>query len=306
MNTTYGNPVMSGKGVTDPHIKIFNNCFYLYASHDQARGMQDYTMPDWWIWSSSNLVDWTHECTINPDDTYIKKPIDKCFAVDVAEKNGKYYLYFSNYVIDIGVLVSGTPVGPWHDPLGKPLVAQGDVPSHRIYDPAVFIDDDGAPYLIWGHCQHYIARLNEDMISFAEKPREIQKLNLREDCPSYTEDKPFIHKHNGCYYLSIGAFYGMSETIHGPYLWKGAFIKEKNIPASHHFEKGITFDRHGSFFCNKGQWYFACNDLSQTGDEFFRDFSIFRINYKENGEIIPPTLEPEGIRLELSPTESLT
>lgn len=296
-----GNPVFRRRGITDPHIKIFDNRYYLYASHDEGPGLDDYTMPDWWIWSSSDLVDWTHECTIDPQrDTYIDYPLKHCFAVDAAERNGKYYLYFSEYTDSIGVLVADTPVGPWRDPLGKPLVTQGLVNFHRVYDPAVFIDDDQTPYLIFGHCRHFIGRLNDDMISFAEPPQQLDIAHCnRPDCHAETEDKPFVHKHNGIYYLSIGAYYAMSDSLLGPYTCMGAFFKEENFPESHRFKGGITFDRHGSFFKVGDQWYLAANDLSQTQDDYFRDFSIFRINYRPNGEIIPPVLEPEGIRVEL-------
>lgn len=263
-------------------------------------------MPDWWIWSSKNLVDWQHECIIDPKDTYAKGT-KGCFAVDAAYKDGKYYLYFSEYTNSVGVLVSDTPVGQWKDPLGKPIVSNETIDWHRVYDPAVFIDEDGTPHLVFGHCRHYIARLNEDMISLAEEPHHIVENHdagfcTGENCPSRLEDKPFLHKANGKYYLSIGAFYGMSDHVYGPYECQGAFIKAENFPDTHQFQQGehdMTTDRHGSFFEYDGQWYFACNDLSQTQELYFRDFSIMKIDYDKAGKIIPPSLDPAGIRIEL-------
>ncbi len=35
-------------------------------------------------------------------------------------------------------------------------------------DPGLFIDDNGCPYIVFGTWDFYIAKLNEDMISFAE------------------------------------------------------------------------------------------------------------------------------------------
>lgn len=296
----FGNPVLAGKGVTDPHIHIFNDKAYLYASHDEGPGKETYTMRDWWIWSSDDLVNWTHESTIYPKDTYINDDaFDKCFAIDAAYYKGKYYIYFSEFVNSVGVLVSDTPVGPWRDPLGKPLVGQGDVPAHRIYDPGIFIDDDDTPYLVFGHMPYYIVRLNEDMISLAETPREV----LMPSCGAERcgwEDKAFLHKYNRRYYFSAGAHYGFAENVYGPYPCKGTLFKEENFPETHRFKggkDGIETDRHGSFFEWKGRWFYACNELSQTQDEYYRDFSIFEVSYRENGEIAPFILKPEGVRV---------
>lgn len=293
------NPVFTRRGITDPHIKLFNNRYYLYASHDTGPGLGDYDMRSWGIYSSDDLEDWTHEYTLHPGDTYIGPHCDKCFAVDCAEYHGKYYLYFSEYVHSIGVLVSDTPVGPWTDPLGKPLVKAWDVPFHRVYDPAIYIEDD-VPYLIFGHCGYYILRLKENMIEWAEPPRKVEMIPCgRPDCGAETEDKPFLHKRNGMYYLSMGGYYAMSDSLFGPYTCKGPFFFEENFPASHHYAGGMPRDRHGSFFQVDGQDYYACNDLSQTGEDFFRDFSILKIDYNPNGDIIPPSLDPAGIRLPL-------
>ncbi len=289
------NPVFSRRGITDPHIKLFNNRYYLYASHDTAPGLGDYVMESWEIFSSPDLVDWTHERTLRAEDTYIGKFCDKLFAVDCAEYGGKYYLYFSEYVHSIGVLVSDTPTGPWTDPLGKPLVKAWDVPFHRVYDPAIYIEQE-VPYLLFGHCTIYIVRLKENMIEWDETPRPLHLLPCgHEGCGVLSEDKPFLHKRNGIYYLSQGGYYSMSDTLYGPYSCKGSFFFPENFPESHQYEAGIARDRHGSFFEVRGQWYYACNELSQTGEDFFRDFSIMEIHYRENGDIIPPTLDPRGI-----------
>jgi hypothetical protein len=35
-NPLSGNPILQGRGVCDPHIRIFNDTAYLYATHDQS------------------------------------------------------------------------------------------------------------------------------------------------------------------------------------------------------------------------------------------------------------------------------
>ena len=48
----------------------------------------------------------------------------------------------------IGVVVGPSPTGPWHDPIGKPLLANGSdyTPATQIRDPGVL--QDGADYYI--------------------------------------------------------------------------------------------------------------------------------------------------------------
>ena len=258
------NPVIPRLGVCDPHIHIFNNRAYLYASHDRSEQNKTWLMDDWQIWSSADLVHWQYESTFRPEDTYIG-PCERCWAVDAAEKNGKYYYYFSNGDVDTGAAVSDRPGGPFRDALGKPLLPQDITPSLQ-YDPTVFVDDDGTPYLIWGCIRgdgYYIARLNENMISLAETPRQI-----RVDDRYARDDKSFLHKKNGIYYLSCGSFYATSDNVYGPYHARGTL--------------GVSED-HGSFFSWNGQDFYAYT-IFDPG-YFYRGTGICYIHYRANGEM---------------------
>jgi arabinoxylan arabinofuranohydrolase len=299
MNTKpTGNPILPGLGVCDPHVRLFGDKAYLYATHDKAKDSTEFVMEDWWIWSSSDLVNWKHECTLRPEQTYIGAGFRSCWATDAAEKNGKYYWYLSEGSARTGVVVADTPTGPWRDPLGRALIGDGVIPT-GAYDPGVFIDDDGTPYIVLGVWDYYIARLNDDMISLAEPPRKIAIVNPEGPYgPGKTDDKPYLHKRGGVYYLSWGCFYAMADSVYGPYDCRGSIVVEALVPATHRYkDHGITYDRHGSFFEWRGQWYFICNDMSQTGTMFYRDSSICRVNYRSNGEIEPVVLDPAGVGL---------
>ena len=91
-----------------------------------------------------------------------------------------FYLYFSNSGNGVGVITSTDPVGPWSDPLGKPLVYQ-DMPGLENcpapFDPGVCIDDNGTGWLTFGggapasggeiHTNiPKIVKLGADMLSF--------------------------------------------------------------------------------------------------------------------------------------------
>lgn len=285
------NPIVPNKGLNDPHIHIFNDTAYVYASHDKSIDNKGFIMEDWWIWSSPDLVNWTERATLNPKDTYIRENFTGCWATDVGYKNGKYFWYFSEKNEQTGVVVGNTPVGPWKDPLGKPLLTSDLTPTHE-YDMSIF-EENGENYIFFGVWDYYVAKLNDDMISLAEPPKQIIINNPRgpynrdgknKDMP--TDDKPFVHKYNGKYYLSWGCFYAMSDNLYGPYDYIDTIIKESSFAEGYDaptWPNGFLQGRHGSFFEWHNQSYFVYCDISQTGNRYFRDAFISYVHYKENG-----------------------
>ncbi len=130
------NPIVPNIGLTDPEIRIYDNHAYLYATHDADPKARKFLMNDWWVWRSDDLVNWKKVSVLKPEDTYWKKPCDECWATSSAGHNGKYYFYFSRGRAEIGVVEGDSPAGPWHDPLGRPFIAQGSVPT-EARDPGV-------------------------------------------------------------------------------------------------------------------------------------------------------------------------
>ena len=289
------NPIVPGIGLTDPHAVVYGDRVYLYCSHDFTPDTSRFVTKDWWVWSSADLVNWRQEGVLRPEETFLKRPFDQCWATFGVSRNGKYYWYFSAGPEEIGVVTGDTPTGPWHDPLGKPLIAKGSVPT-EARDPDIFVDDDGSAYIIFGVWNYYLAKLNDDMVSLAEKPRLVM---LDHKFGPYgegrTDDKPSLHKRNGIYYLSWSSFYAMSTNLHGTYTYKGSVITTNGLAPE--FRKGNIFhDRHGNFFTWHNQWYYTCNDKSLPGRlEFFRDSCISYVHYRENGEIAPIRLDHLGV-----------
>jgi len=290
-----GNPIVPHIGLTDPHIVIYGNRAYLYATHDFSPANKSFVMKDWWVWSSADLVHWQPAGTLKPEDTFIGKPFNNCWATFGISKYGKFYWYFSAGPTEIGVVVADSPAGPWHDPLGKPLLPK-DLTRTEQRDPDLMVDDDGQVYMVYGTFNYFIVRLNDDMISLAEKPRPVQIDNPYGPYGAgKTDDKPSLHKRNGIYYLSWSSFYAMATNIYGPYSFKGSVIGTENVAPD--FRKGdIWHDRHGNFFTWHNQWFYACNDKSQPGrSEFFRDACISYVHYRDNGEMAPVRLDRTGV-----------
>ena len=295
------NPIVPNQGLNDPHIHIFNDTAYVYASHDKSADNKKFIMEDWWIWSSPDLVNWTKRSVLKPKNTYIGDDFQGCWATDVGQKDGQYFWYFSEKNRQTGVVMGDSPVGPWTDPLEKPLLTADLTPTHE-YDMAIFAEN-GEHYIIFGVWDFYIAKLNYDMISLAEKPKKIIINHPRgpynqdgKNKEKPTDDKPFVHKHNGKYYLSWGCFYAMSDNLYGPYDYKNTVIKEESFANGYDsptWPNGFLQGRHGAFFEWHNQWYYTYCDISQTGNRYFRDAFISYVHYKENGEMA--TIRVDGV-----------
>ena len=133
------NPIVPGVGMADPHAHVWASepdRVYLYATHDcnkpgdasqpcVAGGELGFLMTDWWVWSSTNLVNWTLETKVYPSALPYENvnTTDECWATDAAFVNGKYYFYVSAGGGEVGVMSAPSLKGPWTDPLGKPLLS---------------------------------------------------------------------------------------------------------------------------------------------------------------------------------------
>jgi hypothetical protein len=293
--TVHGNPIVPGVGLCDPQVRVFNGSVYLYATHDYSPENKFFRMDNWWVWHSDDLVHWQLVSFLEPQETFLRKPFTECWATDAGTRNGKFYFYFSASPYQIGVVVGDTPSGPWQSPFGKPLIPKGLTPTQER-DPGILMDDDGSNYIVFGTWNYYIAKLNEDMISLAEAPRLIE---IEKKVGPYgvgkTDDKPFLHKRNGVYYLSWGCFYAMGKSPYGPFVCKGSIVNLEDTEPDFRTDN-IVHDRHGSFFEFNGQWYFACNDASQKGSQkFFRNSILSYIHYRDNGEIAPIHIGSVGV-----------
>lgn len=295
-NCYAGNPIVPNIGLADGHMCVFNDRIYDFASHDYSPDSKDFVLKNWWVWSTNDLRTWTCEYTLSPDILGFPKGFKNCWATDALSRNGKYYWYLCN-PDNTYVVVADSPAGPWKSPLGnKPLM------SGR--DPGGFIDDNGKAYLVTGVWNYTIAEMGDDLISLAETPKTIKIINPQgpynfdgKNTQQPTDDKPFLHKHNGKYYLSWGCYYAMGDNVYGPYTYKGCFIvKERTDPEFSQPKAGLTQDRHGSFFKWNNQTYFNCNDLSSNGaNMFWRNTIIMYIHYKDNGEIEPAYINRIGV-----------
>ncbi|WP_443060537.1 family 43 glycosylhydrolase [Streptomyces sp. NBC_00459] len=278
-------PVLPGL-TADPNIVRFGDTYYISPTTD---GFAGWSGTQFKAYSSKDLVHWQDHGVIldlGPDVSWADT---RAWAPTAAERNGKYYLYYSADT-NIGVAVSDSPTGPFRDPLGKPLIARGAYTGQMI-DPAVFTDDDGKQYLYWGNGRAYVVPLNDDMVSFDTS----KVVNIT---PSGYTEGTFVIKRKGTYYFmwsegdtrdeNYRVAYATGPSPTGPWTNRGPLL-EKDLAL------GIKGPGHHSVVQvpNTDDWYIAYHRFALPGgDGTHRETTIDKLEFDSSGLIkkVVPTL----------------
>ena len=280
-NITTPAPAAVLPGATaDPHIAVFGDTFCLYPTSDGP----GWNPPAFHGWTSKDLKHWKDAGVILdlPRDTKWAK--GQAWAPAIATKNGKFYFYYSANQ-NIGVAVADNPMGPFKEPLGKPLVAKGEYRCQAI-DPMVFVDDDGSAYFYFGQGKCMAVKLNDDMISFDRQA--VKAIELA----GYNEGA-FVHKRKGIYYLSwsehdtrdprYSVAYATSTSPLGPYQKAAGnpILQQKGEikAAGHHSIVQIP---------GRDEWVVAYHRFHVPGgDGYNRETCISPLRHDAKGDIIP-------------------
>ncbi|MBN1123848.1 MAG: glycoside hydrolase family 127 protein [Sedimentisphaerales bacterium] len=307
------NPIFCDVFTADPAVLVVGDTVYVYVGRDNAREGEFFTMPDWLCYSSKDMKSWTaHGPIMRPEDFKYARP-NVAWAAHMIEKDGRFYFYTTlrrnnNNEHCIGVAVSDSPLGPFKDACGTPLITDGLTTDSRRpnadIDPAVFIDDDGTSWLAWGNGDCYLVRLKPNMI---ELDSPIKKLDIT---PYYSEG-PWIFKRGDLYYNvfavdvpgtqpeQIG--YATAPAVEGPWTYRGLITG----PAK------VGFTIHPAVIEFKGQWYFFYHDGSTglnniPGGDCRRSVCLEYLYFNDDGTIKPVTQTQEGIyQKEESPKQSV-
>lgn len=285
------NPVVSHRQLADPNAFVFNDRLYAVCSNDDDN-VTGYDMKSAVVISTKDLMNWTDHGDVFRT-TREAKWAGGSYAPTATVVKGKVYLYFPNVTSGVGVLTADRPEGPYKDPLGKALISGSTLcPMAWCFDPGVFVNTDGAGYLVWGGGTPYgdnlmgIA-LNADMISLKGSAVKITVPNSFEG--------PFVHKYKSNYYLhypvSGGANleYSMSSTspISG-YVRKGVVLPNPSLNGKNINQNDNS---HASILEYKGNWYMMYHDRRlPIGSTYKRDVSIDKLEYNEDGTMKPVTV----------------
>ncbi|NJQ00323.1 glycoside hydrolase family 43 protein [Streptomyces zingiberis] len=284
------NPIVQHVYTADPAPLVHDGRVYLYTGHDED-GSTYFTMKDWRVFSSADMVNWTDHGTPLSLATFSWASAD-AWAGHVVQRNGKFYWYVpvknrATGRMAIGVAVADSPTGPFRDALGRPLVENGEI------DPHAFVDDDGQAYLYWGNPNLWYVKLNADMISFSGSATKIplttQGFGTRTgnaDRPTLYEEGPWVYKRGGLYYLVFAAeccseflAYSTAPGPTGPWTYRGTVMPRQ----------GASFTNHPGVIDFKGNSYlFYHNGALPGGGGFTRSVAVERFTYNADGTI--PTI----------------
>ncbi len=275
------NPFITSIYTADPSAHVWaDGRLYVYPSRDidPPRGCD--LMDQYHVFSTEDMVNWRDEGEIlrASQVPWGRKEGGFMWAPDCAYKNGTYYYYFPhpsdtrwNESWKIGVATSSNPVSDF-----KSAGYIAGTGGFAMIDPAVFIDDDGQPYIYFGgggKCSG--AKLKANML---ELDGAAQSMTGLVDFHEAT----WVFKRKGVYYLSYAdnhprenrMQYATSLNPLGPWTSKGVYLDSTGCDTTH-----------GSVVEYKGQWYQFYHNQSLSGRGNLRSMCVDKLNFNDDGTI---------------------
>jgi len=315
-----GNPVMTQRFGADPYALVYGDRVYVYMTgdaptYDETGKVEQnkYSLINTInVVSSADLVNWTDHGTVYAaSERGAAKWGANSWAPAAAYKkiNGKdkFFLYFANSGNGIAVLSADSPVGPFTDPIGKPLISRNTPTCAEVtwlFDPAVLQDTDGNAYIYVGGGipsdefasnpgTARVCKLGADMISLDGDPIPIDNV------PFLFEDSG-INKINGVYYYSYCSNFKMTPPdVERMGFGNGQIIVMKSDNPMGHFKLvgpvlknpedyfGRGGNNHHCMFEFKGEYYIVYHsrilEEAMGIDGGYRSTNIDRLMFDVNG-----------------------
>lgn len=188
-----------------------------------------------------------------------------------------------------GIAYSSKPEGPFIH--GKNINTYG---INEI-DPAVFVDDDGKTYFVWGQFNAKIAELKPSMTEIDSSTIHINVLTEKEH---YFHEGAFLTKKDSVYYLvyahmgragrptSIG--YATSNSPFGPYKYRGVIIDNDYCDPE-------VWNNHGSIAEFNDKWYVFYHRSTHASNTM-RKVCVEPITFLKDGTIPEVVMTSQGTR----------
>jgi hypothetical protein len=303
------NPIVQTNYTSDPAPMVSGGTMYLITTHDEnvagqpCAAVAGYTLCRWFAYSSTDMVNWTDHGTIASVSTF-SWAISAAWAPQAIARNGKFYLYAplnnKSGATVIGVGVSTSPIGPYQDAIGQPLVTAGCSGGTGDIDPTVLIDDDGQAYLYFGRSVPGYVKLNSDMVSYSggvqcptDSTQTFGPAPSGGGFPTQYEEGPWIMKHGAGYYLAYAAngipediSYSRATAAMGPFTYGGTIMKAAGASFTNHTGI-IDFNGHSYFFYHDGALQKG-GSVPANGDGYHRSVCLEEFTYKADGSF--PTI----------------
>ena len=280
-------PITTAIYTADPAALVVGDTLYLYTGHDEAPASgTNFVMRDWHVFTSTDATAFTDRGAKLSLANFSWAGADAWAGEVERGADGRYYWYVpvngkGAGWMDIGVAVGDSPLGPFTDAKGGPLVSDSTPNSSPLnIDPTVFTDDDGQVYMYWG--SYYglrAARLNANMTT----------LNGSVTTPSGVSnfwEAPWMFKRDGTYYLAYAANdSGCAAPGHACVRYATA-----SNPMGPWTQRGVVLDQvtsttnHPAVIEYKGQWYMVYhNAAAPGGGDFRRSVTLDRLDWNADG-----------------------
>ncbi|WP_100405575.1 family 43 glycosylhydrolase [Bacillus solitudinis] len=281
-------PILQGEWA-DPFILKDGEDYYLYPTKDS----DGWVYEKFHVFHSKDLIHWEGPF-LALDLNDVSWADSRAWAPGVNKFNGKYYMYFSAEA-QIGVAVADSPLGPFRDLLGQPLIRKEEYDCQTI-DADLFIDDDNQPYLLWGQGKCWIVPLEEDMVTFKAKPIDLSRQlyahhgkDLSEFNISIYNEGPHLQKIDGDYVLTWSNYdtrdpryqicFAKSKHVFGPYE-----MPENNRVTQE--SKRFFGTGHASMTEYQGKWYLVYHRLINPNSSLLRETCISKIDFIDGRLIV--------------------
>jgi len=277
----------------DPNVAAFGCKFYIYATTD---GFPGWGGNQFYVWSSDDLITWERSeepfLTLNGTDGNVPWATGNAWAPTIAEKDGKYYFYFSgqNLTYDrktIGVAVADSPEGPFTAEPTAMILNNEELTTGQAIDPDAFLDPiSGKYYFYWGNGSPLVAELADDMVSLkADSTSNITGLEDFREGLFMVYREPYYHltysiDDTGSENYRVG--YATADSPVGPFTYRGVIL-QKDV------EKGIFATGHNSILNVPGtdEWYIVYHRFSiPGGDGTHRETTIDELHFDEESGLI--------------------
>lgn len=319
------NPIIGDGSVysADPATLVVDDTLYVFAGRDEAGPtVNDFIMNEWQAFSTSDVDGgaWEHHPSLmRPENVFDWATPGRAYAGQVVEgADGRFYWYVpvheaastSPDKFGIGVAVADSPLGPWTDHAGGPIVSQAILgnDAHNI-DPTVLVDD-GRVWMYWGSFGRLMStELAADMKTLVGSPA-----NITSGITGFFE-APWLFERNGTYYLAYAAnnagptssctpanyhaciAYSTAASPVGPWTFQGRILAPVSSTTSH---PAIT--EFG------GEWLIAYHTAdAEGGNHFRRSVAIDHLEWDDSvspARILPVTTTPER-GLDLTPRSNV-
>jgi len=286
------NPICPpGIYLADPSARVWNDGkLYIYGSLDES--CDYYCSNRYHLLFTEDMNHWNLVEDIfksSGEGDEVKYNDKVLYAPDAAYADGNYYLYYCQPDQENaeGVAFSPKPTGPFTN--GETM----DLKGYNQIDPALFVDDDGQMYYLWGQFTLKMARLKSNM---KELEFNMVRDSILTESEHHFHEGAFLTKRSGIYYLvyadisrgDIPTCIGYATALNpfGPYTYGGVIID------NNHCNPG-NWNNHGSIAGFNEQWYVFYH-RSTHGCNTMRKACVEPMSFNDDGSIPEVEMTSQG------------